>query len=208
MLHVRECDLTAYCDSKAQHLFRFTVPQLRELARKLQLPERIVTAARDNVPAFEALAIVCRRLAKSSRWSTAEQHLGRRQGTLSRICIHTIDLLYERFSHKLELDTSIITTRARQYHACITENVASLSSCMGFIDGTKQCIARPTSLTVLHDQVTKVLDIQRVCYSGHKRRHRLTWQALVTPDDLGCSFDTGYSIDNVIVTPFRRGSHL
>jgi len=49
---------------------------------------------------------------------------------------------------------------------------ASLDRCVGFIDGTALSLSRPGG------------GLQRACYSGHKRKHALKFQNLLTPDGL------------------------
>lgn len=48
-----------------------------------------------------------------------------------------------------------------------------MTNCVGFIDGTKIRIARPSEY--MH---------QRYVYSGHKRIHCLSYETITTPDGL------------------------
>ncbi|KAH9159775.1 hypothetical protein LEN26_002177 [Aphanomyces euteiches] len=51
--------------------YRFTMPQLRELAHKLAHPENgIVTIERDHISRVEALALVCHRLSEAFKLFT------------------------------------------------------------------------------------------------------------------------------------------
>lgn len=57
------------------------------------------------------------------------------------------------------------------FFSTVYENILCLSNCVGFIDGTFICIARPTGSL-----------IQRSAYNGHKINHELKYQAVNTPD--------------------------
>ncbi|DBA01151.1 TPA: hypothetical protein N0F65_002286, partial [Lagenidium giganteum] len=116
--------------------FRFPISQPRILAALLQLPTRVITSERDNGPAFEALAIVCRRLTEPSRWSACQRQKETSAGaTLSRIFNHTISPIYATFAAKINLDRSLINTRAGMYSTTTEEIGGPLIGCMGYIDG-------------------------------------------------------------------------
>ena len=59
------------------------------------------------------------------------------------------------------------------YAECVASAGSMLQYCVGFIDGTVIGIARP-----------QASEMQRVVYSGHKRKNALKFQALITPDGL------------------------
>ncbi|DBA05032.1 TPA: hypothetical protein N0F65_000720, partial [Lagenidium giganteum] len=90
----------------------------------------------------------------------------------SRIFIYTTALLVEIHQDKIELNVDLLNRRASVYCQHVAECGAPLAT-FGFIDGTKQFICRPSPR-----------NLQRSCYSGHKRRHCFIWQAVVTPDGL------------------------
>jgi len=54
----------------------------------------------------------------------------------------------------------------------ILDSGAYLDRCVGFIDGTTIFVARPGG------------GYQRACYSGHKRKHSIKFQSVLTPDGL------------------------
>eukprot|EP00171_Calliarthron_tuberculosum_P021420 IDg21420t1 len=54
---------------------------------------------------------------------------------------------------------------------CSAHKCGSLDRCVGFIDGTKIKIARPSGAN----------SMQRSLYSGHKRVHGLTYQTVTAP---------------------------
>lgn len=58
------------------------------------------------------------------------------------------------------------------YSVTIKVAGADLDKCVGFIDGTAIFVARPGG------------GLQRACNSGHKRRHALKFQGVLTPDGL------------------------
>jgi hypothetical protein len=89
------------------------------------------------VPAFEALAVVCRRLAEPSQWSASEVDIGRSFGLMSRILNHVICYLYAVYREKLHFDECLSASRISLYCESIKDKGAPLDSCWAFIDGTK-----------------------------------------------------------------------
>ena len=69
-------------------------------------------------------------------------------------------------------------TKLEEYAAAINwqPEVSPLQNFIGFIDGTKNPIARPKRR-------------QRACYSGHKRQNCLVFQAVVMPDGIVTHID-------------------
>ncbi|KAH9111203.1 hypothetical protein AeMF1_014218 [Aphanomyces euteiches] len=58
--------------------------------------------------------------------------------------------------------------------------LVGLRTCIGFIDGTKQYIARPSArLNAMADE-----NLQRAVYNGHPRGHCMNWQGIVCPDGI------------------------
>eukprot|EP00171_Calliarthron_tuberculosum_P004173 IDg4173t1 len=68
----------------------------------------------------------------------------------------------------------LLRARAPKYASAIVASGGTLDRCVGFIDGTKIKITRPSGTAM----------IQRAVYSGHKRMHCLTYQSISTPDGL------------------------
>lgn len=58
------------------------------------------------------------------------------------------------------------------YASRIEQSGAFLDRCVGFIDGTALFIPWPGG------------GLQRACYSGHKRRHAIKYQSVLSPDGL------------------------
>ena len=65
----------------------------------------------------------------------------------------------------------LMSRRAEMYAKSVFVKGAPLSNCVGFIDGTKIKIARPTRA-------------EGACYSGHRILHCLKFQTVSTPDGL------------------------
>jgi len=62
--------------------------------------------------------------------------------------------------------------RAGLYSSRIAEARAFLDRCVGFVDGTALFVSRSGG------------GLQRVCYSGHKRRHAVKFLNVLNPDGL------------------------
>ena len=72
-----------------------------------------------------------------------------------------------------KMDTAFVQGRMQEYATRIHDKSSGLTNCVGLIDGTVLGIARPTGY-----------DSQMVAYNGHKRKHRLKYQAVNSPDGL------------------------
>ncbi|ETL94177.1 hypothetical protein L917_07807 [Phytophthora nicotianae] len=73
-------------DATAKARYRFTITELRELAKKLKLPEDgVTTPSGDRVDRVEALAMLCRRLSEPSKLLTVASEFGRGTGPYSRV---------------------------------------------------------------------------------------------------------------------------
>ncbi|ETN03646.1 hypothetical protein PPTG_15622 [Phytophthora nicotianae INRA-310] len=81
-------------DATAKARYRFTITELRELAKKLKLPEDgVTTPSGDRVDHVEALAMLCRRLSEPSKLLTVASEFGRGTGPYSRVVKKTAQLL-------------------------------------------------------------------------------------------------------------------
>ena len=75
----------AHLQGRSKDLFRFYRDDLIALADLLLLPAVIITSHRDYVHNWEALSIVCRRLAYPNRWSDLRPLFGRSTAALCRV---------------------------------------------------------------------------------------------------------------------------
>lgn len=152
--------------------FRFTKSELEQLAIELQLPGTIRTEHGYTSTGFDALVILCRRLAFPCRLQELSQFFSMSKSAISEIVLWMIFYLSNKFQQVLSLDTSRLTReKLDEYERAIRNAGAPLERCWGFIDGTLRKICRPSRF-------------QRVAFSGHKRTHGLKFQAVATPDGL------------------------
>ncbi|KAF0743929.1 hypothetical protein Ae201684_001571 [Aphanomyces euteiches] len=171
-------------DATAIEKYRFTISQLAELSIKLRLDPFIVTATRDKVTRIEALAIVCRRLSELSKLFTVANEFGRSIASYYRIFLQTVRLLHSAHAGLLYLNKSLIKQRMLEYSAAVRAKGVRLTTCWGFIDGTKQYISRPIAR---RNPSHANENLQRSVYNGHPRRHCLNWQGITCPDGIMAS---------------------
>jgi hypothetical protein len=95
---------------------------------------------------------------------------GRCQGWQSVIFNDTLRWICERYRHLLEWHPSVDLARIRQF-AEVIEKFGGGGKIWGFIDGTFRGFCRPTLR-------------QKLYYTGHKKRHGMKYQGIVTPDGL------------------------
>jgi hypothetical protein len=166
-------------DATAKVRFRFTLRELNTLAVKLQLPsDGVTTAAGDRVPRVEALAMVCRRLSEASKLLTVANEFGRSTSAYSRIVAATVSLLYEKHRDLLYFHSKLLEDHIDSYCQAIRAAGAPLKTCWGFIDGSKQYIARPSAretATIPNE------NLQRSVFNGHPQRHCFNWQSIQAP---------------------------
>ena len=119
--------------------------------------------------------IVLNRLSNPSRWYDVEPFFGKHSSHLSEIFWETLESFYVKRKHLIlgPISRSFLQNRAKMYAECVASAGSMLQYCVGFIYGTVIGIAR-----------TQASEMQRVVYSGHKRKHAMNFQALITPDGL------------------------
>jgi len=167
-------NINRYSDENCFRDFRFTkteIPMISDLIDWSGVTQR----NRYKCDPFIATCILLRRLAYPCRWADLELVFGLHASHMSEIFIEAACALYNNCG---ELVTTfrkdLMDKRAPLYARSIQENGGALNSCVGFIDGTKIKMARPSG-PAMH---------QRAVYSGHKRFHCLTYQTISTPDGL------------------------
>ncbi|DBA01348.1 TPA: hypothetical protein N0F65_001587, partial [Lagenidium giganteum] len=173
-------DLTQYNDERARVEFRFTLPQVQCLCVALRLPTTTVTTSGDRLPAIEGMCLLLARLAYPKRYIDLGNTFGRSRGSLCRIFLAIVNLLFEMWKDHIYLQRKLLQQRAEAYAAATTAK-GSLIPCIRFIDGTKIPTCR---ISPRGDGV----DWQKITYSGHKREHCLGFQSITTPDGLTIHF--------------------
>jgi nuclease HARBI1 len=161
--------------------FRFDRQGIQRLFVALRLPDVIITPQRDRVPGIEALCMVLFRLTFPKRFHDSMPKFGRSVSSQSRIFLHVIGLLYARWSTLLFCPVGLVKARLVAYCDAVAAKGAPLNCVFGFIDGTKIASCRP-------GRSSSGLDLQRVVYTGHKRMHCLSYQAVTAPDGLCIHF--------------------
>ena len=166
-------------ESDAFNRFRFTVDEMKEFVVALELPPYLVVN-RVSVSSLFSLALLLRRLAWSSRHSDLSIEFGYDDTTISQHFNHLLLLLATKYSALLRLWPGVTRNRIVTYERAINDHSPAIHSIWCFLDGTLRKIAKP----VRH---------QRIAYSGHKRTHGYTHQALVAPDGLVVSIVGPYA---------------
>jgi len=153
-------------------LFRFLPHNIVKLVSLLHL---VVPFPRNRlaVDSVECFCVVLRRLASPCRWYDMEELFGRHAPALCVVFYATLEVLMRRWDPLLsEWRVDFLRERAALYSTKIEEAGAYLDKCVGCIDVTTILVSRPGG------------GFQRACYSGHKRRHAIKFQSVITPDGL------------------------
>lgn len=165
-------NINSFSSSEALSLFRFLPSDIGRLVDLLHVGDA-VSLTRYAITPVECLCIVLRRLASPARWFDLEELFGRSSSALCSIFFSTVGMILDRWGFLLsEWRTSFMRERAELYSSRIAATGANLDRCVGFIDGTALFLTRPGA------------GLQRSCYSGHKRRHAIKFQSVLTPDGL------------------------
>lgn len=166
-------NLDTYTIADCVEKFRFTPSTLRQLAVLLRIPERVITTERTRCSGVEALCILLRRFAVPDRWSDLMSIFGRSRSGLCNIFLYTLDHIYAKFGDKIFLDRDRICAKLGQYSRAIVNKGGEVYNVWAFIDGTVRECCRPGGD-----------ERQRSVFNGHKRRHAVKYQSLVTPDGI------------------------
>lgn len=165
-------NLNVFSSVQSLSLFRFLPADVGRLADMLQV-DVVFGEPSYRVTPVECLCIVLRRLASPARWSDLEDIFGRSVPALCTIFNATVEEILSQWGVLLsEWRGASMRERAHLYASKIEQSGGFLDRCVGFIDGTALFIPRPGG------------GLQRSCYSGHKRRHAIKFQSVLTPDGL------------------------
>lgn len=132
--------------------------------------------------------MLCFRLAYPCKWSSLQKIFCRSGAACCRIVLDLIDFLEDKWSDIIYFNARLYASRHSTYVDAIRNKTdGKIDGISLFIDGTKCAICRPSSVD--HPQQSlegipsgDMASLQRVCYSGHKRRHCLNYQAITSPD--------------------------
>ncbi|KAH9110824.1 hypothetical protein AeMF1_014509 [Aphanomyces euteiches] len=176
-----EFDLMKRSDTNARREFRFDRHGIQKLGFLLSLPAVIVTERRNRVLRDEAMCILLGRLAFPCQLYDMTKTFGRSEASLCDIFLHVVKLLYSQWKDLLFFNRKLVQNNVDRYCQAITAKGAPTTNVFGFIDGTKVQICRIKS-TGNGD------NLQKQVYSGHKRLHCLSYQAVTVHDGICVHF--------------------
>ncbi|ETV69544.1 hypothetical protein H257_14780 [Aphanomyces astaci] len=157
--------LQTITDADSRLKFRFDVAGVQRLVVALRLPEVVVTSSRDRCLASEALCITLCRMSYPRLYYDMMATFDRSRESICRIFNYVIDFLFDKWKELLYFCDSIVVPRL----------VIKFETCR---------------ITQKRDRVaSSFADLQRLIYSGHKRRPCLNcFQAVTAPDGLCVHF--------------------
>lgn len=132
--------------------------------------------------------MLCHRLSYPGKWSRLRKTFSRSNASCCRIVLDLVDFLIDEWGDLLYFNDDLYASRHDEYCKAVENKTGNIVSTISmFIDGTKCAICRPTAVENLQQQLDGVAigdasSLQRVCYSGHKRKHCLNYQGVNTPD--------------------------
>jgi hypothetical protein len=178
----RKTEVHAHLDFNNLHFnpiehFRFTVEEMKDICRLLDIPDYICTSENDVCESVEGLALLLRRMAYPCRWCDLKTIFGRSEAWLSRVFHHMLDLVYDRFGTLVEFSAEKLVRLEDDlphFANAIAKNGSPIPNCIGFIDGTSFETCRPSIG-------------QQSIFSGHKRVHGLHFLSIMLPNGIiGC----------------------
>ena len=163
-------DLDKWQDKEALFWFRFTVAELYLIAEELQVPEFIVTKARDRALGIDVLAMLCMKFAWPRRLGEMLFLFGTCISRISRLIQKLRVYLYQTYSPRMRNPRCVHPDDMEIFGAAI-EKKCGHKGIFSFIDGTVRPICKPELL-------------QNILYSGKNRQHSLKYQIVCTPDGI------------------------
>ncbi|XP_055345269.1 uncharacterized protein LOC129593104 [Paramacrobiotus metropolitanus] len=166
-------DPRVFSERESWRYFRFTMPEIEDLRKRLMIPDVVITTRRERASGVEALCILLRRLVYPSRWIDLRMFFGRSESSLCGIFMWVLNHIDKTFRWLLEEWNQAWLTEEDfiLYTGAVAAKGGVLRGCFGFIDGTARPISRPKFY-------------QRQCFSGHKRHHCSKWQAILLPNGM------------------------
>ncbi|KAG6954529.1 hypothetical protein JG687_00011762, partial [Phytophthora cactorum] len=167
----------ALSDSVCTSRFRFDKSEMCILVKLLKITD-ITTRERTKATAMEALCVLLYKLAVPIRWEDIEDFFGRSSSGLSNIFVHVLDVLDRKFSKLRLFNHEIAASSIEEYARAVFYAGSPYTNLWCFIDGTVRGVCRPVPRRV-HQKKKRLLG-QQYIYNGHKRKHALKFQTLVT----------------------------
>lgn len=185
-------------------LARFTVEEINELAILL-LPERITTSAGCVAPRGTALFVLLAKLAAPLRYTDMVGLLQQSPAWICQVYTTTLEFLYHNWAvYALGMSLHQWEDQFEVFSDAIGE-MGPLKRAVGMLDATLRDIRRPSDTEEDGDLP------QKVCYSGHKRKHGLKYQGIVLPNGIVPHMSgpwAGHRNDQGIVNSSGLHAHL
>ncbi|EQC24845.1 hypothetical protein SDRG_15498 [Saprolegnia diclina VS20] len=150
-------------DADAVLSFRFDVDGIQRLRTQLGIPHVIVTVDRFPTTYYDMMST-----------------FGRSRPQLCRIFYYVVDLIYRTWWDIIYFAKVVDRQRIQAYAEAIHRRGAPTTNVFAFVDGTKVPTCRISAASAPEPD----MNLQRLIYSGHKRRHCLVYQGLTAPDGL------------------------
>lgn len=175
-------DFKAIPDRKSRANFRFTYLELVRITKAMGLDGRVAIRSDDDsskhvfhVSGLEGLAIVLARLARPNSYEQLESIFGMGTSELGHTYNTILVMLFCKYENGLIFNRlHFHPLNLKLFNEAIKRRGSCYPDCVGFIDGSKIDIARPTR-------------DQELNYSGHYKKHVMRFQVIVTPDGITAS---------------------
>lgn len=153
--------------------FRFSKGAVIKLVPHLGLQTPHTKRNAYSTTPLSSCCLLLRRLASPCRWADVTDVFGKQPSHMSEIYWEALEQVVERYGDLIKgsIPEQFLQQRAANYAAAVADKTGALQNCVGFIDGTRIAIARPTGSVM-----------QNVAYNGHKRLHCFKFQTVTTPD--------------------------
>ena len=148
----------------------FTKDEIRHLLHSLSVPPMFRDVNGCVYSGEEAFCLLLYRLTYPVRLCDLVEHFGLSEPQMSLLLDLVSDWFLSRHGHLIS-NVSIWSDLLPTFANRIYDRQNAYKNCFGFIDGTIRGIARPKRG-------------QRLCYSGHKRKHGLKYQSIALPNGL------------------------
>lgn len=170
-----EFKMDNYSQAEFKRLTRFKKKDFDRLFICLELPDRVRTKEGDNIPGREALFIHLVRMATPGSWGSLLPSLDwRSESGCKRAFYFVLDHITNKFKWAVD-DINRWRDMMPEFCEKTRARGCGYRSCFGFIDGTFREMCRPRG-----GWGPFTLDsIQRLVFSGHKKKHGFKYQAVL-----------------------------
>ncbi|CAM9646759.1 unnamed protein product, partial [Laminaria digitata] len=156
--------------------FRFTQEQIATMMNLLGVPDAIRTDCGYVVSGREAFCLLLYRLAFPKRLTDRRVLFGVAESCICEAFNYMLHFMDVTWGGVLSLDMDRLVPRLGDFAEALHSWGSPLDNCWGFIDRTVRGIAGQVP--------NKMWWKQRAFYNGHKRKHAMKFQGVVTPDGI------------------------